>query len=119
MSNFQLGVIEGKFADIIWENAPVSSTELCKICEKEFGWKKSTTYTVLKRLCSKEIFKNEGGTVLPLISKEEFFTKQSNQFVEDSFGGSLPAFLTAFTSGRSLSKEDISALRKMIDEYKE
>jgi len=119
MNDYQMGVIESRFAEIIWNNEPISSTELVKICEQEFKWKKSTTYTVLKRLCEKGIFQNIKGTVTSLITKEEFYSHQSERFVEETFDGSLPAFLAAFTSRKKLSRQDINEIRQMIDKYKE
>lgn len=117
MQDYQMGVIESKFADIIWENEPISSTELVKICETEFNWKKSTTYTVLKRLSNKGIFISNNGIVTSLISKEELQSVQSKNFVRETFQGSLPAFLTAFTSKNTLSKEEVDYLRKLVNEY--
>lgn len=112
---YRLGVIESKFADIIWNNEPLGSGELVKLAQNELEWKKSTTYTVLRKLCSRGIFRNENGTVTSCISKEEFYAKQSKQYVEEEFGGSLPAFLAAFTSGKKLSKKEADEIRKMID----
>lgn len=119
MNEIQLGVIESKFADIIWENEPLSSSTLVKLCEERLTWKKSTTFTVLRRLCDKGLFKNEKGVVSSLISKQDFYSLQSERFVEDTFDGSLPAFIAAFTARKKLSKEEILLLRNMIDEYKE
>jgi predicted transcriptional regulator len=119
MSDYQMGAIESKFADIIWENEPISSTELSKRSEEILKWKKSTTYTVLKRLCDKGIFQNIKGTVTSLISKQEFYSLQSEKFVEETFDGSLPAFLAAFSKRKKLSADEISEIRKMIDSYKE
>ncbi|MBE6562753.1 MAG: BlaI/MecI/CopY family transcriptional regulator [Ruminococcaceae bacterium] len=119
MNNIQLGIIEAQFADIIWVSEPISSTELVKKSEEALGWKKSTTYTVLKRLCEKGIFQNDKGCVTSLIKKEEFYSMQSERFVEDTFGGSLPAFLAAFTSRKGLSPEEVAHLRRMIAEYGE
>ena len=117
MEKIRLGNIESRFADIVWERAPLSTAELIKICESEFDWKRTTTYTVLKRLCDKGIFKNENGKVTSLISRENFFSLQSQKFVDDTFEGSLPAFLAAFTSGKKLTEEEISCLRRMVAEY--
>ncbi|MBR3975200.1 MAG: BlaI/MecI/CopY family transcriptional regulator [Clostridia bacterium] len=117
MLDYQMGLVESKFADIIWENEPVSSTQLVKMSEESFKWKKSTTYTVLKRLCDKGIFQNNKGIVSSLISKQDFFAAQSERFVQENFDGSLPAFLAAFTSRKSLSAEEAAYLRKMVDEY--
>lgn len=115
MEEYSLGTIEGRFADIIWEKEPISMNELIKICDKEFGWKRTTTYTVLKRLSQKGIFQNEGGTVTSLLSKQDFYACQSEQYVESSFGGSLPGFLAAFTRRKKLSKADIEDLKKIIE----
>ena len=119
MSDIQLGVAESRFADIIWEKEPLSSGELVKISEELFSWKKSTTYTVLKRLCEKGIFRNEKGVVTSLVSKDEFYSLQSEKFVKETFDGSLPAFFAAFTKRKSLTAEEVNEIRKMIDEYKE
>ena len=119
MSDYQMGAVESKFADIIWENEPISSTELSKRSEEILKWKKSTTYTVLKRLCDKGIFQNNKGTVTSLISKQEFYSLQSEKFVEETFEGSLPAFLAAFSKRKKLSADEVSEIRKMIDSYKE
>ena len=115
MSDLKMGAIESRFADMIWQNEPVSSTELVKTAARELSWKKSTTYTVLKRLCERGIFQNVGGTVSSLISKEEFYSRQSEQFVEETFDGSLPAFLAAFTARKKLSEDEIEQLQKLID----
>lgn len=114
-----LGVVEGRFAEIIWSNEPVSSSEIVKLAEKELGWKKSTTFTVLRRLCEKGIFINNKGTVTSLISKQDFFSMQSEKFVDETFGGSLPAFVAAFTKRKKLSKEEIEALKKMVSDFEE
>ncbi len=116
MFDIQLGVIESRFADMIWEHEPVSSSELVKLAEKEFGWKRTTTHTVIKRLCEKGLFVNQKGTVTSILSREQFYARQSRQFVEDSFGGSLPAFIAAFTQGGSISSQEAAKIRKMIDE---
>ena len=119
MSEMQMGVIESRFADIIWQNEPVATTELVKLSEKELNWKKTTTYTVLKRLCDKGIFRNDKGTVTSLVSKNEFYSVQSEKFVDETFGGSLPAFLAAFTSRKSLTREEVDELRKMVADFEE
>ena len=119
MPEMQLGAVEARFAEIIWGGEPLSSAEVVKLAEKELGWKKSTTYTVLKRLCEKGIFKNEGGKVTSLISKSEFYALQSERFVEETFSGSLPAFLSAFTKRKALSREEVESIRRLIDEYGE
>ena len=116
MADIQLGVIEGRFADMIWEREPVTSTELVKLAENAFSWKRTTTHTVIKRLCEKGLFINTKGTVTSLMSREQFYSMQSKQFVKDSFDGSLPAFIAAFTKGSVISAEEAAAIRKMIDE---
>ena len=116
MSEYKLGVIESRFADLIWQNEPLTSTELVKLAERELNWKKSTTYTVLKRLCERGMFQNQNGTVTSLISKQEFYALQSEKFIEDTFSGSLPAFLAAFTTRKKLSEEEIDQLQKLIDQ---
>lgn len=119
MIDYQLGAVESRFADIIWENEPISSAELTRRSLEILQWKKSTTYTVLKRLCDKGIFQNQGGIVTSLISRQDLNALQSEKFVADTFDGSLPAFLAAFASRKSLSAEEVAALRRMIDEYGE
>ena len=119
MDDIRLGEVESRFADIVWENAPIPSGKLVSLCHEKLGWKKSTTYTVLKRLCDKGIFQNQGGVVTSLISRQDFYALQSEKFVADTFDGSLPAFLAAFTSRKSLSAEEVAQLRRMIDEYGE
>ncbi|HOQ37771.1 MAG TPA: BlaI/MecI/CopY family transcriptional regulator [Acetivibrio sp.] len=119
MKEYKLTESEEKFADIIWQNEPIGSGELVKLCEKEMNWKKSTTYTVLKKLCEKNIFKNENAVVESVIKKDEYYANQSRRFVEDTFGGSLPKFLTAFIGGKKLSRQQAEELKKLIDEHKE
>ena len=119
MSDKKLGAVESRFADLIWQNEPLSSGQLVKLCEKELQWKKPTTYTVLRKLCERGIFQNEGGMVRSLVSREEFYALQSERFVEETFSGSLPSFLAAFTRRRSLSAAEIEEIRKMIDTFEE
>ena len=118
MKTYKLTESEEKFADLIWQNEPIGSGDLVKLCEKEMNWKKSTTYTVLKKLCENGLFKNENAIVSSLISKDEYYSRQSIRFVEDTFGGSLPNFLTAFIRGKKLSKQQAEELKRLIDEYK-
>ena len=119
MKEYKLTETEEKFAELIWQNEPIGSGDLVKLCEKEMNWKKSTTYTVLKKLCEKGISQNENAIVSSLISRDEYYAKQSIRFVEDTFGGSLPKFLTAFIGGRKLSKHQAEELKKLIDEHEE
>ena len=117
--NLELGDIQTKFMGLVWEREPVGSGELVKVSAQELGWKKSTTYTVIKKLCDKGILKNEDGIVTTLISREKFFAKKSRQFVEESFDGSLPAFIAAFYSGKKLTQKEADEIQQMIDAYME
>ncbi|MDP3386939.1 MAG: BlaI/MecI/CopY family transcriptional regulator [Eubacteriales bacterium] len=119
MEKYKLGEMEQKFADLIWENEPIKSGELAELCAKSFDWKRTTTYTMLKRLCDRQIFKNDNGTVMALMTKEDFLSGQGEVFLEETFGGSLPKFLTAFTNRKKLSKKEIEEIQRMIDAYKE
>ena len=119
MKSYKLAESEEKFAELIWHNEPIGSGDLVKLCEKEMNWKKSTTYTVLKKLCEKGIFQNVNAVVSSLITRDEYYAKQSILFVEDTFGGSLPKFLTAFIGGKRLSKQQAEELKRLIDEHKE
>ena len=118
MSDLRVGTAEAKFADIIWEKEPITSGQLAKIGLTEFNWKKPTSHTVLKRLCDRGLFQNEGGVVTSLISREEYYARHSEAYVEETFGGSLPAFLAAFGSRKKLSEAEIVELKKLIDEMR-
>ena len=119
MEETKLGAVESRFAELIWANESLKSGELVAMCEQELNWKKSTTYTVLKKLCQRGLFINEGGLVRSLISREDHFAMQSEQFVADTFAGSLPAFLAAFTRRKALSPDEIAQIRQMIETYEE
>ena len=119
MVEIQLGIIEAKFADIIWNNEPITSTELVKICQTEFNWKRTTTHTVLRRLCDKGLFQNDRGKVTSLLSRENFYSLQSKKYIDDTFNGSLPAFISAFTQNTTISREEAEEIRKMIDRAEE
>ncbi len=119
MQIIELGEVQERFAEIVWEHAPVSSGDLVKICEKELQWKKPTTYTVLRKLCEKGLFSNDKGTVNVLITREEYLLNRSEQFVENTYDGSLPAFIAAFVNHKKLSAEDAEQIRRMIDAFKE
>ncbi|MHA5218625.1 BlaI/MecI/CopY family transcriptional regulator [Dysosmobacter sp. Phy] len=119
MEEIKLGMIESRFAELIWSHEPLTSGELVKLCREELAWKKSTTYTVLKKLCDRGLFRNDGGTVTAAVSREEFHAMQSERFVEETFDGSLPAFLAAFTSRKKLSEEEICQLQRLIDQNRE
>ena len=116
MDDYKLGVVETRFAELIWAHEPLRSGDLVKLCEAELCWKKSTTYTVLKKLCDRGLFQNEKGMVTALISREQLQGLQSQQFVKETFHGSLPAFLTAFTSRQKFSEEELKALKQLIEE---
>ena len=118
MSDLRMGTAEAKFADIIWENEPLSSGQLVKLCEDVLQWKKSTTYTILRRVCDRGLFQNEDGIVTSNVSKMEFLSNKSEQFVEETFQGSLPGFIAAFTSNRKLSDEEVEELKKIIERSK-
>lgn len=115
----ELGTIQERFADIVWAKEPLGSGELVKICEKELNWKKATTYTVLRKLCEKGFLKNENGVVSSLISKEEFYSAKSEQIIEESYEGSLPAFIAAFISRKNLTAKEADEIQKMIDTFRE
>lgn len=119
MDERKLGPVELRFAELIWKNSPISSGELVKLCARELEWKKSTTYTVLKKLCEQGLFQNQGGTVTVLVSRQDYQARQSKQFVADTFSGSLPAFLAAFAQGAPLSQKDIADIRAMIDRFEQ
>lgn len=119
MAEWNLGVVESRFADIIWQSQPMSIQTLVKQAEAQLGWKRTTTYTVLKRLSDRGLFKNEGGVVTACLSREEFYARRSEQFVEESFAGSLPAFLAAFTTRKDLTADDVAEIRRLIDSYEE
>lgn len=115
MSDFRMGTAEARFADLIWANEPVTSGQLAKLGAAEFGWKKTTSFTVLKRLCDRGIFQNENGTVTALLSRDAYYARHSQQYVEETFGGSLPAFLAAFGTRKQLSDREVEELKKLID----
>lgn len=119
MGEYRLGEVESIFADIIWSNEPLSSRRLAELAEERLGWKRTTTYTILKRLCDRGLFQNAGGTVTSLVSRQEFYAVQSERFVEENFSGSLPAFLAAFGSRRKLDEAQINQLQRIIDEMRE
>ena len=119
MEQYKLGEKEKRLADIIWANAPMTTRKLTELCETAFAWKRTTTYTMLKRLCDRGLFKNDNGTVIVITTKEEFNMSQSQNFINETFGGSLPMFLTMFTKNKKLNKEDIDQLQRLIDSYKE
>ena len=119
MKDMKLGVIETRFAEIIWENEPLTTNQLIKLCAEELEWKRTTTYTVLKKLSEKGLFRTENSTVTVLMSREEFEAAQSAAFVEETFRGSLPAFVAAFTRKKEISPQELRELRELLDRYGE
>jgi len=117
MTQTRLGVVESRFADIVWSNAPLSTKELVELCEKELNWKRTTTYTVLKKFCNRQIFSMSKKNVTVLITKDEFQAMQSEQFVQDTFHGSLPAFIAAFTTRKALSQEELDEIKRMVESF--
>ena len=118
MIDIELGAVQERFADLVWANEPIASGELVRICEKELQWKKPTTYTVLRKLCEKGLLQNTDGIVTARISREEFYAKKSEQIVQGSYQGSLPAFVAAFVSRNSLSAGEADEIRQMIDAFR-
>lgn len=118
MSDYKIGVVESRFADIVWNHAPLSTKELIELCNAELNWKRTTTYTVLKKLCERGIFSTDEGIVSVLINRDDFYAAKSEEFVEESFGGSLPAFIAAFMSNKKLSKKEADEIRKLIDAHR-
>jgi BlaI family penicillinase repressor len=116
MEKYKLFDAEYKFVSIIWDNEPVYSTELVKICADKLGWKKSTTYTVLKKLCERGILQNSNATVTSLVKREDIQRYESRAVLEKTFDGSLPKFLTAFLSGCRLSEQEAEELKRIIEE---
>ncbi len=119
MEEIRLAEIESRFVELIWQKEPIGSGELVSLCEKELNWKKSTTYTVLRRLCQRGILQNQDAVVTSLIKKEEYMAIQSEQVLEDTFEGSLPRFVAAFMSRKKLSRKQIDEIQRLIDDYKD
>lgn len=118
MEEMRLCNSDFRFMNIVWDHAPVGSGELVRLCSEQLGWKKSTTYTEIKRLCGKGLLKNEKAVVEPLVTREEIQALESDAFVNRTFGGSLPGFLTAFLGGKRLSEEEAERLKRLIDDYR-
>lgn len=109
---------EYRFCLILWEHEPVKSSELVRLCQEQLGWKPTTTYTVIKRLSERGVVKNEGSIVSSLVSREEVQAAQVDEMMEKTFGGSLPAFVAAFTRNRRVSREEIDQVQAMIDRFR-
>lgn len=118
MSSMELGEIQTRFAELIWEHEPIGSGELVRLCEDAFGWKKPTTYTVLRKLCEKGLFQNRDGRVTSLMAREDFYARKSRDFVEESFSGSLPAFVAAFVSGKAITAKEADEIEMLIADFR-
>ena len=118
MADIRMGPAETQFAEMIWENEPIASGALSKKAEETLHWKKTTSFTVLKRLCERGIFQNQNGIVTSLISRDEFFARHSEQYVQENFGGSLPAFMAAFSTHRKLSDKEIEEMKHLIEKMR-
>lgn len=110
---------EYRFCLILWENEPINSTKLAKLCSERLGWSRTTTYTVIKRLSERGVVKNENAIVTSLVSKDEVQAAEIDELVEKTFEGSMPAFIAAFTKRKTLSKKEVEEIRQMLDEYEE
>ena len=119
MPEMQMGAIEARFADIIWSRAPLTAAELARLAQGELGWKKTTSYTALKRLCDKGIFRNDKGLITAMLTREQFYALQSQRFVEQTYDGSLPAFIAAFAQRKAISRADLEEIRQMLDKYEQ
>ena len=119
MSDIKLGVVESHFADIVWDNAPLSTKTLVEICQKELNWKRTTTYTVLKKLCDRGIFSVKDRLISVKLSKDEYHAIQSQQFVHENFSGSLPAFIAAFTTRQTLTPAEQKQIKAWLDSLEE
>ena len=119
MEQYHLCDSEYRFMQVVWASAPVGSGRLVELCREQLGWKKSTTYTVLKKLCGRGLLRNENSTVTVLAPREAVTAEAAEEFVDKAFGGSLPGFLTAFMSGRRLSAQEAEELKRLIDAHME
>lgn len=119
METYHLCDSEYRFMQVVWAAAPVGSGRLVELCREQLGWKKSTTYTVLKKLCGKGLLRNENSTVTVLAPRETVTAEAAGEFVDRTFGGSLPGFLAAFMSGRRLTAEEAEDLKRLIDAHRE
>ena len=117
MDQLRLCESDYRFMTLVWDHQPLPSGRLVELCSKNLGWKKSTTYTVLKKLCERGLFQTENSTVTVLVEKADFLAMQGEKLIEESYGGSLPAFLAAFTSRKSLTPEDLAEIKKLMDAY--
>ena len=114
----EIGEVQERFANLVWDNEPIPSGQLVKLCEQELNWKKPTTYTVPRKLCEKGLFRNEDGLVSAVLTREQFASRRSEQFVDNAFHGSLPAFVAAFTAQKGLSAQEAEEIQQMIDKFR-
>lgn len=119
MTEIRLGMVEAQFADIIWKHAPLTTKELVNLCEEQLNWKRTTTYTVLKKLCDRDLFEVADRVITAKLSRDEFYAIQCEQFVEDTFSGSLPAFIAAFTARKPLTAKELAQIKKLMDTLEE
>lgn len=118
MEDYKLGAIESRFADIIWDNEPMSTKQLVALCAEELQWKRTTTYSVLKKLCEKGFFKMENSMVSALVTKADYNSFQSEKFIQETFQGSLPALVLSFGSRKKLNPQEIEELQKIINDLR-
>lgn len=116
--DMEIGEVQERFANLVWDHEPIPSGQLVKLCEQELNWKKPTTYTVLRKLCEKGLFQNVNGVVSSVMSREQFASRRSEQFVDNTFHGSLPAFVAAFTAQKGLSAQEAEEIQQMIDKFR-
>ena len=116
--DMEIGEVQERFANLVWDHEPIPSGQLVKLCEQELNWKKPTTYTVLRKLCEKGLFRNEDGLVSAVLTREQFASRRSEQLVDNAFHGSLPAFVAAFTAQKGLSAQEAEEIQQMIDKFR-
>ena len=116
--DMEIGEVQERFANLVWDHEPIPSGQLVKLCEQELNWKKPTTYTVLRKLCEKGLFRNEDGLVSAVLTREQFASRRSEQCVDNAFHGSLPAFVAAFTAQKGLSAQEAEEIQQMIDKFR-
>ena len=116
--DMEIGEVQERFANLVWDHEPIPSGQLVKLCEQELNWKKPTTYMVLRKLCEKGLFRNEDGLVSAVLTREQFASRRSEQFVDNAFHGSLPAFVAAFTAQKGLSAREAEEIQQMIDKFR-
>ena len=116
--DMEIGEVQERFANLVWDHEPIPSGQLVKLCEQELNWKKPTTYTGLRKLCEKGLFRNEDGLVSAVLTREQFASRRSEQFVDNAFHGSLPAFVAAFTAQKPLSAQEAEEIQEMISKFR-